>query len=149
LAQGDCLIGGEESGGLSIVGHIPEKDGILACLLTAELVAVRKKSLGGILKELYREVGPYFTVREDFHLSEKKKTSFVRKIKSLSQRPYFSGKTISKFVGLDGYKFIFADGSWIMFRVSGTERVVRCYCEAKSKAQLKNLLTRGDKLIKR
>lgn len=147
LAQGDCLIGGEESGGLSIVGHIPEKDGILACLLTAELVAVRKKSLGGILKELYREVGPYFTVREDFHLSEKKKTSFVRKIKSLSQRPYFSGKTISKFVDLDGYKFIFADGSWIMFRVSGTEPAVRCYCEAKSKAQLKNLLTRGERLI--
>lgn len=149
LVKGNCLIGGEESGGLSIFGHIPEKDGILACLLIAELVAIRKKSLGKLLKELYQEVGPYFSARKDFHLSGKEKVSFVRRIESLSQKPYFSGKRIIKFIGLDGYKFIFADGSWLMFRVSGTEPVVRCYCEAKSKGKLKDLLSQGQKLVKK
>lgn len=148
ISSGNCLIGGEESGGLSIAGHIPEKDGILVCLLIAELVAIRKKSLGAILKELYKEVGAFFTARQDFHLKEEKKTSFVRRIKLLSQKPFLLGKKIKQFNGSDGYKFIFFDGSWIMFRVSGTEPVVRCYCEAKSKTQLKDLQNLGQRLIK-
>jgi phosphomannomutase len=147
IATGNCLIGGEESGGLSIAGHLPEKDGILACLLIAELVALRKKSLGAILKELYKEVGPFFSARENFHLTEKKKATFVQKMRALAQKPSLAGKGIVRFVDLDGYKFIFADGSWLMFRASGTEPVVRCYCEAKSKAELKDLQNLGQRLI--
>lgn len=149
LARGNCLIGGEESGGLSISGHIPEKDGILACLLIAELAAIRKKSLGKILKELYKEIGPFFSTRCDFHLGEKEKLNFVRRIKFLSREQSLSGREISTFNGRDGYKFIFADGSWLMFRLSGTEPVVRCYCEAKSDAQLKDLQRLGRRLIER
>ncbi len=148
LAKGGCLIGGEESGGLSIAGHIPEKDGILACLLIAESVAMRKKSLSEILYELYKEVGPFFNTRCDFHLEEKEKLSFVHKIKSLSRQPSLGGKKIANFNGRDGYKFIFADGSWLMFRVSGTEPVVRCYLEAESKSALKKLQHLGRRLIK-
>ncbi|MCQ9208108.1 MAG: phosphoglucomutase/phosphomannomutase family protein [Omnitrophica bacterium] len=147
IAKGGCLIGGEESGGLSIAGHIPEKDGILACLLIAELVATRKKSLGDILKELHKEVGPFFSTRCDFRINEKKKDNIARKMKSLSKLESLFGKRIAKFVGLDGYKFIFTDTSWIMFRLSGTEPIVRCYCEAKSKKRLKSLLGQGQKLI--
>jgi phosphomannomutase len=147
LAKGDCLIGGEESGGLSILNHVPEKDGILACLLIAELVAIRKRPLREILKELYRKVGPFFSTRTDYHLSEKKKKSFERRIKSLSTQQSLAGKRIVKFNGRDGYKFIFADESWLMFRVSGTEPVVRCYCEAKSKGRLSNLQHLGQKLV--
>ena len=149
IAKGDCLIGGEESGGLSIAGHLPEKDGILACLLIAELVATRKKSLGAILKELYKEVGPFYTVREDFHLSEAKKAQLSRRIKSLSRKGHLAGKEIAKFDGRDGYKFVFADGSWLMLRISGTEPVVRCYCEASSKKQLKGLQKLGQRLVKK
>ena len=149
IAKGDCLIGGEESGGLSIAGHLPEKDGILACLLIAELVATRKKSLGAILKELYKEVGPFYTVREDFHLSEAKKAQLSRRIKSLSRKGHLAGKEIAKFDGRDGYKFVFGDGSWLMLRISGTEPVVRCYCEASSKKQLKGLQKLGQRLVKK
>jgi phosphoglucomutase len=147
LIKGACLIGGEESGGLSIAGHIPEKDGILACLLIAELVAVRKKSLGAVLKELYKEVGPFFNTRIDFHLRPRYKVNFVRRIEELSIQGSLLGKEITKFDGRDGYKFIFTDGSWLMFRLSGTEPVVRCYCEGKSKRQLKDLQNLGQGLI--
>jgi alpha-D-glucose phosphate-specific phosphoglucomutase len=147
LAKGNCLIGGEESGGLSIGGHIPEKDGILACLLLAELVAIRGKSLGGILKELYREVGFYFSARNDSHLDKEDKPAFISKIEGLSRQKSLADRKIAAFNGLDGYKFIFPDESWLMLRMSGTEPVVRCYCEAKTKEQLKELQQLGQSLV--
>jgi alpha-D-glucose phosphate-specific phosphoglucomutase len=149
LAKGNCLIGGEESGGLSIGGHVPEKDGILACLLLAELVAIREKSLGDILKELYQEVGAYFSTRYDSHLGVEDKSAFIRKIEGLSRQTSLAGRKIAEFNGRDGYKFIFADGSWLMFRISGTEPVIRCYCEAGSREQLKDLQNMGKTLIKK
>lgn len=147
LASGDCLIGAEESGGLSIAGHIPEKDGILACLLVAELVAIEKKSLAKIFEELCKVVGPFFAIRKDFHLDGKSRIDFVNRIRLFSQQQSLSGRKIDRFNGRDGYKFIFADGSWIMFRLSGTEPVVRCYCEARTKNQLKDLQRLGQKII--
>lgn len=149
IAQGNCLIGGEESGGLSIAGHVPEKDGILACLLIAELVAVGKKSLAEILKGLYQEVGPFLSARYDFKLRPKEKLSFVRKMKALSRCRSLLGKRVAKFKGIDGYKFIFRDESWLMLRASGTEPVVRCYCEASSKTKLKNLQNLGRRVIEK
>lgn len=147
LMKGDCLIGGEESGGLSIAGHIPEKDGILACLLIAEMVAIRKKPLGEILKELYKEVGDFFSAREDFHLQEKAMKEFSHQAKSFSSTSSLGRRKISSFSQRDGYKFIFNDESWLMFRLSGTEPVVRCYCEAKSRAGLEELLKLGKGLV--
>ncbi|UCB57257.1 MAG: phosphoglucomutase/phosphomannomutase family protein [Candidatus Omnitrophota bacterium] len=147
LMKGDCLIGAEESGGLSIAGHIPEKDGILACFLIAEMVAVRKKPPGEILKELYKEVGDFFSAREDFHLQEKAMKNFSNQAKSFSSLSSLGGRKISSFSQRDGYKFIFNDESWLMFRLSGTEPVVRCYCEAKTKAGLKELLKLGEGMV--
>ena len=149
IARGACLIGGEESGGLSIVGHIPEKDGILACLLVAELVAIRKKSLGAILKEIRQQVGPFYSTREDFRLREEEKISFLRRIKVLTRQHSLAGRRINRSSNRDGYKFIFADGSWLLFRVSGTEPVIRCYAEAKSKPELQALERLGQGLILR
>lgn len=147
ISKGNCLIGGEESGGLSIADHVPEKDGILACLLIAELVAVKGKSLRVILKDLYKQVGPFFSSREDFHLSEEEKIRFVRRMKPFTKKTTLLGKKIAKCFSRDGFKFIFIDGSWIMFRASGTESVVRCYCEASTKSQVNSLLRRGRRLI--
>ena len=120
---------------------------ILACLLAVELVAIRKKPLVEILRELYRETGRFFNGRCNFCLDRKGRAGFVRRIEALSRRKSLCGRRLSKFNGLDGYKFIFADGSWLMFRASGTEPVVRCYCEAASKAGLKDLLGLGRRLI--
>jgi len=146
IAQGNCLIGGEESGGLSIVKHVPEKDGIIACLLIAELVAIRKKSLGAILKELYKQVGLFVSTRVDFHLKEEEKINFTQNMKTVSRESLF-GEKIARFNQRDGYKFIFTNSSWIMFRASGTEPVIRCYCEANSKAKLNKLQQLGKKLV--
>ncbi len=148
IAKGQCLIGGEESGGLSIAGHVPEKDGILACLLVAELAAVRKKSLAGILKELYERLGPYYTGRANFHLSNEAKTKVVREIKLFCNKTTLLNKKIARVIDTDGYKFIFEDNSWLMFRVSGTEPVLRAYAEAASKAGVDELLNFAQALIK-
>ncbi len=147
LFKGGCLIGVEESGGLSIVKHVPEKDGILACLLIAELVAVRKKSLGRVLRELYQAVGPFFSTRDDFRLGQKQKLRLVQKMKLLSRQHSLAGRSIKRFSDRDGYEFIFTDDSWILFRFSGTEPVVRCYTEAGSKPKLRALQGLGRKII--
>ncbi|MBN3038258.1 MAG: phosphoglucomutase/phosphomannomutase family protein, partial [Candidatus Omnitrophica bacterium] len=147
LAKGGCLIGGEESGGLSIVGHVPEKDGILACLLIAEMVAIRKKPLTNILKELYSQVGPFYTARIDFHLNKEEKQDVAVRLKSFSRKKTVLGERVARYVGLDGHKFIFTDGSWLMFRVSGTEPVVRCYLEAHARKKLRDLQALGHRMI--
>src|SRR3984957_7850888 len=131
------IVGGEESGGLSVKGHVPEKDGILACLLMAELVATEKKSLGQILKELSKEIGDFYTDRINISFAPEKKDALLAKLgaglKTIGQFK------VEKFITTDGYKFLLPDGEWVAFRASGTEPLIRCYIEAKSAAQLKKL----------
>ena len=131
------IVGGEESGGLSIKGHVPEKDGILACLLMAELVATEKKSLGQILKELSRKIGNFYTDRINVSFAPEKKDELLARLggglKSIGAFP------VEKFITTDGYKFLLPDHEWVAFRASGTEPLIRCYIEAKSKANLKQL----------
>lgn len=136
LAKGDCLIGGEESGGLSIQGHVPEKDGILACLLIAEMVAAEKKSLVDVLHFLYKKYGYFYTHRINLHLSQKKKESLLGRLNQLSKKQFIGDLKIKERKLNDGYKFIIEDGSWVMLRLSGTEPIVRCYMEADSKKKL-------------
>ena len=131
------IVGGEESGGLSVKGHVPEKDGILACLLMAELVATEKKSLGQILKELSKTIGNFYTDRINVSFAPEKKDELLAKLgsglKSIGSFP------VEKFITTDGYKFLLLGKEWVAFRASGTEPLIRCYIEAKSKANLKKL----------
>ncbi len=137
LNMGDCMIGGEESGGLSIQGHIPEKDGILACLLAVEMVAREKKSLREILSSLHKKYGYFVSDRLNLHLSQSQKDILMSRIEALLKKNKFGAfKIISKNLR-DGYKFMLNDDCWVMFRPSGTEPVIRCYFEATSK---KNIL---------
>ncbi len=131
INQDKIAIGGEESAGLTIRGHVPEKDGILAGLLVAEMVAVRGKSLGEQLSDLFAKVGSYYPVRENFHLTAEAKDKFTEKLKT--DPTELAGRKVSSVVRTDGLKLIFDDGSWVCYRLSGTEPVVRAYTEGRSK----------------
>src|SRR5687768_11729624 len=139
------IVGGEESGGLSVKGHIPEKDGILACLLMAELVATERKSLGEILKALEKQTGQFHTERINVSIPPEKKASLLAKLAGgLDAIGPFK---VEKFITTDGYKFLLPDGEWVAFRASGTEPVIRCYIEAKSAAALKKLRAACQQLL--
>ncbi|HEX7654094.1 MAG TPA: phosphoglucomutase/phosphomannomutase family protein, partial [Verrucomicrobiae bacterium] len=131
------IVGGEESGGLSVKGHVPEKDGILACLLMAELVATEKKSLGQILKALEKQTGEFHSDRINISFAPEKKDALLAKLGSgLTQ---IGSYPVEKFITTDGYKFLLPNREWVAFRASGTEPLIRCYIEAKSVAGLKKL----------
>ena len=139
------IVGGEESGGLSVKGHVPEKDGVLACLLMAELVATERRSLGEILKRLEKETGQFHTTRINVSIPPEKKAGLLAKLAAGldSVGPF----KVEKFITTDGYKFLLPNREWVAFRASGTEPVIRCYIEAKSAAALKKLRTACQQLL--
>src|SRR5712691_1365087 len=137
IKQDKIVIGGEESAGLSIRHHVPEKDGILAGLLCSEMVARLGKSLGQQLKELFAKVGSFYPQRENFRLTPEVKEKFTEKLQS-EPREFF-GHKVTEIVRKDGLKLVFEDGSWVCYRLSGTEPVVRVYSEARSEDGLKKL----------
>jgi phosphomannomutase len=137
IKQDKIAIGGEESAGLSIRYHVPEKDGILAGLLCCEMVARRGKSLGQQLKALFAEVGSFYPLRENFRLTPEVKEKFTKKLRLDPQS--FSGRRVTEVVRKDGLKLVLDDGSWVCYRLSGTEPVVRVYSEAPSQQELQKL----------
>ena len=137
IQQDKIAIGGEESAGLSIRYHVPEKDGILAGLLCCEMVARRGKSLGQQLKELFAKVGSFYPMRENFQLTPEVKEKFTEKLRLDPDR--FAGRKIHEVVRKDGLKLVLEDGSWICYRLSGTEPVVRIYSEAPGMKELEEL----------
>jgi alpha-D-glucose phosphate-specific phosphoglucomutase len=146
LINGDKIaIGGEESAGLTIRGHVPEKDGVLAGLLVAEMVAVRGKSLGVQLKELFAKVGSFYPVRENFRLTPEVKAAFTEKLKT--DPTELSGRKVVQVVRTDGLKLILEDGSWVCYRLSGTEPVVRAYTEARSEQDMEALKAAAEKFV--
>jgi phosphoglucomutase len=137
IMQDKIAIGGEESAGLSIRHHVPEKDGVLAGLLCCEMVARRGKSLGEQLKALCNQVGSYHPRRENFRLTAEVKEKFTEKLRFDPRE--FCGRRVSEVVRRDGLKLLFEDGSWVCYRLSGTEPVVRVYSEARSEQGLEML----------
>ncbi|SHI48571.1 phosphoglucomutase, alpha-D-glucose phosphate-specific [Malonomonas rubra DSM 5091] len=145
ISEDKILIGGEESAGLSICGHVPEKDGILACLLVAEMVAVEKKSLRELLADLYSRVGEIYTKRINIRLSPQLEASLPAKLQNPPHE--IGGNTIEQVIKIDGNKFLFDDGSWMLFRKSGTEPVVRLYGEAGTAERLAEVMAQGQAFI--
>jgi alpha-D-glucose phosphate-specific phosphoglucomutase len=139
IMQDRIAIGGEESAGLSIRHHVPEKDGVLAGLLCCEAVAKRGKSLGEQLKAVCNQVGSYYPRRENFRLTPEVKGKFTEKLRQDPQE--FCGHKVDQVVRTDGLKVVFGDGSWVCYRLSGTEPVVRVYTEARSERGLEKLST--------
>ena len=145
INEDKIVIGGEESAGLSIKGHYPEKDGILACLLAAEAVAARGKSLTEQLEELYARVGKLEAARIGLRLTPELMEKLATRLKEDPQE--IGGRPVKQTNRLDGVKFIFADGSWLLMRPSGTEPVVRIYAESESAKDLEVLLEQGRKYL--
>lgn len=141
INKGEIILGGEESAGLSIKGHYPEKDGILACLLAAEAVASRAKSLTEQANELYERVGKLESGRIGVKLTHE----VAQKLKEkLAHEPTeIGGRKIDKINRMDGVKFLFEDGTWMLMRPSGTEPLVRVYAETDNKQDLEVLLEQG------
>jgi len=137
IKQDKIIIGGEESAGLSIRHHVPEKDGILAGLLCCEMVANRKQSLGRLLQELFVKVGSFYPMRENFRLTPEVQAKFTEKLRLDPHS--FGGHKVSEVVRKDGLKLVLDDGSWVCYRLSGTEPVVRVYSEAPSQQGLQKL----------
>ena len=145
INKDEIIMGGEESAGLSIKGHYPEKDGILACLLAAEAVAARGKSLTEQLRELTDRVGNLVSARIGVKLTDEVSRSLKEK---LSQEPSeIGGRKIEKINRMDGVKFIFEDGSWMLMRPSGTEPLVRIYAESEDKQDLEVLIEQGRRYL--
>ena len=145
ISQDKIVIGGEESAGLSIKGHVPEKDGILACFLVAEMVAKEGKTVRELLEKLYGEVGRFVTRRDNIKLSAQVERGYQEKVASIPSE--MAGAKIKDVITIDGVKMVLEDGSWLLFRKSGTEPVVRLYGEAASDARLDELMSAGRKFI--
>jgi phosphoglucomutase len=145
INQDKIAIGGEESAGLSIRHHVPEKDGILAGLLCCECVARRGKPIQPQIQDLFGKVGSFYQKRESFHLTPEAKEKFTNKLKK--DPPEFSGGKVMQVVRTDGLKLVLGDGSWVCYRISGTEPVVRAYTEAKSADDLQKLAAEAKKWI--
>ena len=138
IDQDKIAMGGEESAGLSIRGHVPEKDGILACLLVAEMIAARGASLGEQLKDLFRRVGrEFWPLRINLHLPGDVQTRTVERLKSDYKE--FLGRRVTRTDRTDGLQMEFEDGSWVLMRLSGTEPLLRVYTEAATLAQSKKI----------
>ena len=133
IREDKIALGGEESAGLTIRGHIPEKDGILACLLVGEMIAARNASIGEQIQQLFKKVGRSFApIRENLHLTDEQKSVAIQKSKS--EASSLLGRKIKSIDRTDGAKFAFDDGSWMLLRLSGTEPLLRLYVEAETPA---------------
>jgi phosphomannomutase len=134
MKKDKVILGCEESGGITVGEHIPEKDGILGCLLTIEMVQAEGKSIKNMLEELFQEIGTYFSKRIDLPIMNENNL-----VNIISQRPPQKFGNISVKDSKDG-KFILEDGSWILFRQSSTEPLLRIYVETYSQEQLNTLI---------
>lgn len=146
MMREDMIVGGEESNGLSVYQHIPEKDGVLACLLFVEITARTKQPLSAYLKMLYEKYGTFFTMRENLRLSDEQKNALLAKLQTDAPK-HIAGKEVKTLDKRDGVKMICTDGSWLLVRFSGTEPVVRFYAESSSEKETTEILTFAKSLI--
>ncbi|HVM63030.1 MAG TPA: phosphoglucomutase/phosphomannomutase family protein [Verrucomicrobiae bacterium] len=145
MRETNVLIGGEESGGIGFQGHIPERDGIVANLMLLEMLAVTGKRVGEIARELQKEFGASFYDRIDMHFPLTKREKFIETLRTQPPKE-LQGVLLAQMKDFDGVKYVCKDDSWLMFRVSGTEPIIRIYSEAATEARVKKLLEHGRAL---
>lgn len=148
MLREDILIGAEESGGIGVKGHIPERDGILNSLLFLEAVIASGKTPSEMVKEMHREFGEFHFGREDLKVDVGRGQELVQKL-ATDPPPSIAGEAVDRVETLDGTKLIFKDESWILFRQSGTEPVLRVYTEATSKDKMREFLSAGEEIAAR
>ena len=142
MVNEDVLVGGEESGGIATKGHIPERDGIWMGLIIWEFMAKSGKSLDDLIAEVYEIVGAFKFERSDLHITEELKTKIVGNCEANAYKSF--GEYSVRNVGtIDGFKYFFDDDRWYMIRPSGTEPVLRTYCQAPSLEEVREILKIG------
>ncbi|HPN70180.1 MAG TPA: phosphoglucomutase/phosphomannomutase family protein [Saprospiraceae bacterium] len=146
MTKENVIVGGEESGGLAVKGHIPERDGVWIGLMVMEFMAKTGKSIKQLIAEVYEKVGSFYCDRDDLHLTNEIKNSVMAacangEITSIGDRP------VTLYENLDGHKFFVGDGEWIMVRASGTEPVLRVYAQAANGAEARVLLDAAKKTL--
>ena len=139
MTQEEVLVGGEESGGLAVTGHIPERDGIWIGLLILEFMAKTGKSLKELINDVYELVGPFSFDRDDLHIKEEQKQAIINTCKTAPYKK-LGNYTVQKLETTDGFKFYLSDDEWVMIRPSGTEPVLRVYAQAPTMDGVKALL---------
>jgi phosphoglucomutase len=137
--------GGEESAGMSMYRHLPEKDGILACLLVAEMVARTKKKLTVLIDEMHEEFGYFYSRRVDLKVTAQLKESLASKLDNPPS--VLEGLPVRDVNTTDGVKLIFDEQTWLLFRLSGTEPVARLYGEAPTPKDLKHIMEAGRRFV--
>jgi phosphomannomutase len=147
MLKEDILIGAEESGGIGVKGHIPERDGILNSLLFLEAIASAGKPPSVMLKELHREFGEFHFGRRDLHMPVSRGQELVSRLAAQPPSQIASNEVVGVQT-LDGTKVLFADESWLLFRQSGTEPVLRIYSEATSFEKRDQLLDIGESMTR-
>ncbi len=142
----NVLLGGEESGGYGLRGHVPERDAGLVGLLFLEMMAQRRASVTQLLKQLWEKVGRHDFLRIDVRTTEEKKQSALRKLANYPPKA-FAGVKVERIDTKDGYKLYLANGGWVLVRPSGTEPLLRTYCEAPGQAACKEILAAVHKAL--
>lgn len=146
MVDEDVLIGGEESGGIAVKGHIPERDGIWMGLIIWEFMAKSGKTLDELIDEVYEIVGAFKFERNDLHITEELKQSIVAKCQN-DEYKAFGNYKVDHVGTVDGWKFFFDDNRWMMIRASGTEPVLRTYAEAPTLDEVREILKVTEKTI--
>jgi phosphomannomutase len=146
MLKEDILIGGEESGGISFKGHIPEGDGILMGLLLVEIVSSSGCSLYELVERLLQEVGPAVYQRKDLYLKRPVAKAYMTQHLLENTPASIGGETVVDILTIDGVKYLLADDSWLLIRPSGTEPVLRVYAEGRSPQMVSALIGYGEQV---
>jgi phosphomannomutase len=139
MTQEDVIVGGEESGGLAVKGHIPERDGVWIGLMVMEFMAVTGKSIKQLIQDVYSKIGSFASDRDDHHLTNEIKENIMTRCKN-GEVNQLGSRSVIRTEDLDGYKFYVSDDEWIMVRASGTEPVVRIYSQSPDAKGARTLL---------
>ncbi len=146
MVEEDVLIGGEESGGIAVKGHIPERDGVWMGLIIWEFMAKSGKTLDELIEEVYALVGSFKFERNDLHITETLKQNIIQNCQKDNYKN-FGRFQVRNVETLDGFKYFFDDERWLMIRPSGTEPVLRTYAEAPTMDEVREILAATEKAI--